>query len=204
MAGVGMPSELREALGSLSSLLSFEKKKSPPQWLLGGSCGLLLQGVPLKAAPHDIDLYADLSDSEALHRALSRWALDTPEEDWSRGCFSLMSHYRLGVYPVDLICGFKICGGYSQYVVETKLLLNDAPAQNFEGIGRLCLMPLAHEFVFNVLRGRRDRIEGIAAIMSNEMDKHLPLLQTLIKRNGLDGSHVLQLQELLGGAVLQV
>ncbi|WKL02675.1 hypothetical protein Q0F98_01795 [Paenibacillus amylolyticus] len=39
----------------------------PQTWLLGGSCGLLLQGVELQQAPRDIDIYADVAAAKELH-----------------------------------------------------------------------------------------------------------------------------------------
>ncbi|WP_379129161.1 hypothetical protein [Paenibacillus sp. sgz500958] len=204
MAGIHMPIELREALGSLSRLLSFEQEEDPPLWLLGGSCGLLLHGVPLTAEPRDIDLYSDLGEAHVLHGALSGWALDKPAEDWSRGCYSLMSHYRIGAYPVDLVSGFRICCGQSRYTVETNLLLMDAPVQIVENLGCFRLMPLAHEFVFNVLRGRRDRYERIASVMRANKTKHLPLLQSLIKRNSLELEHITQFEDLMETPLLHV
>ncbi|WP_410514795.1 hypothetical protein PaeBR_10665 [Paenibacillus sp. BR2-3] len=197
MSGLEMRPGLLEALRNVSGLLSFDWEEKPPLWLLGGSCGLLLHGVPLEVSPRDIDLYADLGEADVLHSALSKWALNHPEEDWSRGCFSLRSQYRLEEYSAELVCGFKVCFGLSQYTVETSLLLQDAPRTYFEGIGHLRLMPLAHEFVFNVMRGRRDRYEGIAAVMRKNLANHLPLLQTLIDHNLLEQSHVLLIEELL-------
>jgi hypothetical protein len=197
MAGKEMPYNLRESLKKVSELLSYEWEDKPPRWLLGGSCGLMLHGVPLTVTPRDIDLYADMEEAQVLHRALSPWALDAPEEDWSGGCFSLRSHYKLAEYSAELVCGFKICCGLSQYVVETSLLFQDAPLTYFEGIGYLRLMPLAHEFVFNVMRGRQDRYEAIAALMRQNLASHLPLLETLIEHNILEQSHLYLIKELL-------
>ncbi|KGE17832.1 hypothetical protein PWYN_25080 [Paenibacillus wynnii] len=195
MAAAEMPPELRETLKSVCNLLSMDRMGNSSLWLLGGSCGLLLHNVPLARPPRDIDLYADLGETDSLHNALSHWSLDHPEENYSKDCFSVMSHYRFGTYPIELVCGFKICSGYSQYIVETSLLLKDAPLTYFEGIGYLRLMPLAHEFVFNILRGRSDRYESIAAVMRMDLASHLPLLQSLSQRNTLEESHLRLLEQ---------
>ncbi|NJJ38077.1 hypothetical protein [Paenibacillus apii] len=193
-----MPLELRQALVQALGALNAAGEGSPPLWLLGGSCGLLLHHVPLAAPPRDIDVYADLDAASRLHTALRRYACGEPAEDWSRGCYSLIGHYRLDNYHLELVCGFEVCSGPSKYVVEAEVLRGNAPLVDYPGIGKLCLMPLAHEFVFNVLRGRRDRFEAIAAVMRQDLPAHLPLLQKLIRRNSLEHSHIGLLGELLG------
>ncbi|MDT3426830.1 hypothetical protein J2Z22_002364 [Paenibacillus forsythiae] len=202
LTGNTMPQGLCKALGQAADALCFGEEKDSPLWLLGGSCGLLLQDVPLAAPPRDIDLYADLEAVDRLHSALGRYACGKPAEDWSRGCYSLIGHYRLEDYHLELVCGFRICSGPSKYNVETCLLQAGAPAGNYSGVGRLRLMPLAHEFVFNVLRGRRDRYEAIASVMRRNLPAHLPLLQTLIRRNSLEIAHIGLLGELLGVSAL--
>jgi hypothetical protein len=199
MADAEMSLKLLAALEGVVNLLSFEWEYKPPLWLLGGSCGLLLHGVPLGAMPHDIDLYADLGAAERLHSALHRYAIDEPTEDRSRGCFSLLSHYRIGEMSVELVCGFQICSGRSCYSVETERLLQHAPVGAYSGIGLLRLMPLAHELVFNVLRDRKDRYEAIAAVMNQDMLRHSPLLHSLIGHNIWEASHVRTLERLIGG-----
>lgn len=202
MAIADMPPKLRETLSSVCNL--FERAGTSSLWLLGGSSGLLLQDVPLPVSPRDVDLYADLGEADSLHNALSQWSIDNPEENYSKGCFSLLSHYKLGGYSVELVCGFKVCSGYSQYTVETSLLLKDAPLKYYESIGSLRLMPLAHEFLFNILRGRNDRYESIAAVMKLDITSHLPLLHTLIHRNSLEQSHLILLEKLLGVSLSHV
>jgi len=204
MAGMSMPPELHETLRSVCELLNPEKVGDSSSWMLGGSCGLLLHNVPLAGPPRDIDLYADLGEADSLHNALRPWSLNQPEEDYSRGCYSLRSHYRRGLYPMELVCGFKICSGYSQYVVETSLLLQDSPLTYFDDIGFLRIMPLAHECIVNLLRGRKERYENIAERMRGEMSLHLPLLQILIDRNTLEHSHMLILEELLSVSLCEV
>lgn len=112
MADSGIPYILEAALASISEVLDLSWLEKPPVWLLGGSCGLLLHGVQLSAPPRDIDLYADLEDAEVLHSALSCYSVDGgPEEDYSGGCYSLRSRYRIGDARVELVCGFQISSG---------------------------------------------------------------------------------------------
>lgn len=193
-----IPRELEKALAQTVSALSFPQEDKQPVWLLGGSCGLMLQGVKLAAPPRDIDIYAELETSDKLHQALRPYADGGLEEDYSRDCFSLMGHYHMERYHLELVCGFRVSCGRSRYTVETSLLQAYAPALNLTGTREMLLMPLAHEFVFNVLRGRRDRYEAIAEVMKRNLQAHLPLLQLLLSRNSLESSRVWLIGELLG------
>ncbi len=198
MALAGVPEPLVTVLGELTEKLSLPWLEQPPAWLLGGSCGLLLHGVTLDAAPHDIDLYADIQDARRLHDVLSGYTVSGPEEDYSGGCFSLRSCYSLENTSIELIGGFEIGHGSWQYSVNIQRLLAYAPVQDFTGIGLLRLMPAAHELIFNILRGRAERCASIAAYLRHDLSAHLPLLQSLILDNGLDLSFQMKLNQLLG------
>ncbi|WP_215176874.1 hypothetical protein [Paenibacillus albidus] len=197
MADAGMSLGLLAALLSVAELLSFSKEKNPPIWLLGGSSGLLLHNVPLSSPPRDIDLYADLAAAERLHGALSAYAVGEPAADWSKGCYSLRSHYRVQGVAVELVCGFQISSGLSKYIVEVERLMQHAPLQDYFGCEPVRLMPLAHELVFNMLRGRSDRYDQLADVMSRELPLHLPLLCELIHYNTWDATHIQRLEDLL-------
>ncbi|MFE4710930.1 MULTISPECIES: hypothetical protein [unclassified Paenibacillus] len=190
MAETEISLELLAALRSVADLLDFTWEDNPPIWMLGGSCGLLLHGVALGRKPQDIDLYADMGAAERLHEAMSAYAVDNPVEDRSNGCYSLLSHYRIGGMSVELVCGFQIYRGLSRYSVETVRLLRHASLQVIPEIGMLRLMPLAHELVFNILRSRADRYKAISSVMRMDMPRHLPPLQELIQHHQWGPSHM--------------
>ncbi|WP_342546953.1 hypothetical protein NST69_19430 [Paenibacillus sp. FSL P2-0089] len=199
MAGSGIPYVLETALGSIARELDVIGPGKPPVWLLGGSCGLLLHGVQLSAAPRDIDLYCDLEDTAQLHRALLRYTVCAPEEDYSGGCYSLRGLYFIGEVKVELVGGFRIGSGSGQYAVDISKLQSYAPECTFEGSGRLALMPLVHELIFNLLRGREERCRAIAELMKQDVVGHLPLLEQLIEENHLEADGLQsRLDELLG------
>ncbi|MNR07383.1 hypothetical protein D3C85_1234990 [compost metagenome] len=129
---------------------------------------------------------------------LSGYTVSGPEEDYSGGCFSLRSCYSLGNTSIELIGVFEIGHGSWQYSVNIQRLLAYAPVQDFTGIGLLRLMPAAHELIFNMLRGKSERCECIAAYLRHSLSDHLPLLQSLILDNGLDLSFQLKLNQMLG------
>ncbi|UQZ32421.1 hypothetical protein C2I18_01935 [Paenibacillus sp. PK3_47] len=198
MTGNGKPYILEKALGQITELLCFNWLDQPPVWLLGGSCGLMLHGVKLNSVPRDIDLYGDLEDAQILHDALKDYAVDKgPEEDYSGGCFSLRSRYLIGKTQVELVCGFEIGCGSQRYRVDVHKLQQYAPLNDHTGVGLLRLMPLAHELIFNLLRGRTDRSSMIAACMKAELPVHLQLLQRLCEDNRLDNNLYGQLNRLL-------
>ena len=198
MAGSGIPYVLETALGSIAEELDGIGPGKPPLWLLGGSCGLLLHGVQLSAAPRDIDLYCDLEDTAQLHQALLRYTVCAPEEDYSGGCYSLRGLYFIGEAKVELVGGFRIGAGSGQYSVNLRTLQPHAPKCACEGIGRVALMPLVHELIFNLLRGRDERCHAIAALIKRDAASHLPLVEQLIEENHLDTGLQVRLDELLG------
>lgn len=190
--------QLREALQSLS----LRCKEAEGMWLLGGSSALWLQGVQLHAAPRDIDVYVDRNEADVLHHILRDTALDEPRLDTS-GCYvSQLSHYRLNGMPVELVGGFEIKTEGGHYRTEvTDTLAPSAPTAEL-GEATLRLMPLAHEFIFNVLRSRPDRYLAIAEVIRRDPKRHMPLLFLLLKRNRWTSETIITMAELLNEPLL--
>ncbi|KAA9007179.1 hypothetical protein F4V43_01450 [Paenibacillus spiritus] len=188
------------ALAAAAGLLEAQGASDGSCWLLGGSGGLVLQGVELAAPPRDLDLYADTEEAAVLHRALIGCAESQPEEDYSRGCYSVRSRYRLAGFPLELVGGFEIGAEGSRYRTEAGVLQAWAPVASAAGGIPVRLMPLAHELIFNVLRGRRDRAGAVAEAMRMAPARHLRELGTLIARNQLTLRHIEVMALLLGGS----
>lgn len=189
---------LTTALHDLAGRLS----GSPETWLLGGSCGLWLQGVPLEGPPRDIDIFADMEAARSLHERLSPLATDKPAYDRNERYTSLLSHYRLGDLEVELVGGFEIRTLRAYYRTEINELLAEASHQVVLEDLVIKVTPLAHEFVFNLLRERHDRYLPIAAVMRKEPDWHLPLLLELLRRNAWTADLVGRMAELLDRPLL--
>lgn len=185
------------ALATATALLESARHTGPgPLWLVGGSCGLMLQGVPLTRAPRDIDVYAELEDSERMHACLGAYTLQPPADDYSRGCYSRMGYYRIGEMPLELVAGFQMTSGNSRYTLNLRLLAPHAVTVSAgQGQARILLMPLAHELLFNVLRGKEDRCRDIAQAIGREPGRHMPLLQALVNANAIAPLHRSSLEE---------
>ncbi|WP_018751421.1 hypothetical protein [Paenibacillus sanguinis] len=175
---------------------------SPEVWLLGGSSGLWLQGVPLEAPPRDVDIFADAEAVHILHERLSSLATDKPVYDRNECYASLLSHYQLDELEVEMVGGFEIRTSRAHYRTEVNELLAGASHQVVLEKRVIQVMPLAHEFVFNLLRERHDRYLPIAAVMRKEPDRHLPLLLELLKRNAWTSDLVGRMAELLDRPLL--
>jgi hypothetical protein len=184
-------------------------------WLVGGSCGLLLQGVPLQATPRDLDLYTDSQEAALIHQALSDYSIDAQIEDESGIYKSVLSHYEVCGIRVELVGGFEVAALNSLYKVEaaflakSNLLEIDLPVRDNEGsmaavpVPALKLMPLEHELLFNLMRSRPDRYEAIAPVMRS---RHVGLTKTmseLIQRNTLDEALIFLIMQLLHIKVVQ-
>ena len=193
-----IPHDLRLALWKTAAALEPEQS----DWLLGGSCGLLLQGVELGRDPRDIDIYTDSCHVSALHNKLRHWAAGDPEFDREGMYESLLAKYELDRYPLELVGGFKVASGQSRYRVEVDGLLGFyAMEAVLEGNGSalaLKLMPLAHELVFNVLRDRPDRYEPIARAIRRDKTRHTGLLERILERNDWDSGHRTRISALTG------
>ncbi|WP_334071599.1 MULTISPECIES: hypothetical protein [Paenibacillus] len=190
--------EISSALQTLSHRCGGAKEP----WLLGGSCGLWLQGVPLDSPPRDIDIYADMTGAEELHGLLAEAALDEPRLDQSGLYLSQLSHYRLNDWTLELVGGFQVRAEGAKYQTEvSEVLAPNAPSVRLGG-AELRLMPLSHEFVFNFLRGRPDRYLNIAGVMRREAEHHLPLLYQLLRRNQWSAETVARMAELLNQPLL--
>ncbi|ANS74870.1 hypothetical protein AWM70_09900 [Paenibacillus yonginensis] len=168
---------LEHALSAVTELV----RPAGVKWLAGGSVGLWLQGVPLNAPPRDIDIYAEQPAASLIHIQLEAWATDEPRWDESGIYASLLSHYEIEGYTLELVGGFEVRTSLADYKVEVEQVLEAAA---FEIIPGLKVMPLAHELIFNLLRGRPDRYRAIAAQINAKPDKHIPLLKQIALRRG--------------------
>jgi hypothetical protein len=197
--------KLSEALRQVQREL--QQVKAP--WLIGGSCGLLLQGVALNATPRDLDIYTDMPGAEEIHHALSAFSIDEPVEDQSGLYRSVLSHYAISGIKVELVAGFEVAAYDSFYKVEASFLYNKyapemiIPSETDPTVDNgaieipLKLMPLEHELLFNILRNRPDRYLAIAEVLVCRTIGMSAALLELIERNAISGTVVAKVQQLL-------
>ncbi|MEF3301822.1 hypothetical protein [Paenibacillus sp. GYB003] len=166
-------------------------------WLVGGSCGLLLQGVPLEAAPRDLDVYADAEHAPSIHAALAGYSIDGQTYSETGMYGSLLSHYSVEGVQVELVGSLKVTLPNADYEVRVESLLGGYAMSGRIGEAAIRFMPLAHELVFNVLRERPDRYEPIAASIRRRLADHLPLLADMLRSNRIGEPHTGRLKSLL-------
>lgn len=186
--------ELRKPLTTAARTLN----RAERPWLVGGSCGLMLQGVRLDRAPRDIDIYADGEDIWDLHQQLQPWADGEPSLDKEGIYESMMGFYEIEGYSVELVGGFIVSSGQSVYRVEVEELLFPAAPMVEYASTAFRLMPLSHELVFNVLRQRPDRYEAIAEAIRERPELHFELLDCIVRRNEWDRQHLSLIGSLTG------
>jgi hypothetical protein len=168
----------------------------PGAWLVGGSCGLLLQGVAVARPPRDIDIYANAEAAGELHDRLRSFAVEEPAYSETPIYRSTLSHYSVHGCTLELVGGFVVETDGSTYAVNVELLRPYAATVSLES-GAIGLMPLGHELLFNLLRGRPDRYEAIAAAIRTEPGAHLPALRMLLERGRWSPSLRSRVRELL-------
>ncbi|RJG24477.1 hypothetical protein [Paenibacillus thiaminolyticus] len=170
---------------SLENCICLLTEACPPEtlpWMLGGSCGLVLQGVDIDREPRDIDMYADEAEAGLLHRAWGSWSTDKPEWSVTDRYRSLLSHYRHEQVTAELVGSFTVTTPECRY--ETVIVEGLWPVGPEYTLGRyiIRLMPLAHELVFNLLREREDRTEAIVRVINREPDQHVEAMRAVWNR----------------------
>ncbi|WP_425262355.1 nucleotidyltransferase domain-containing protein [Paenibacillus pectinilyticus] len=188
---------LEPLLPSISTIHSRLQQAHEVRWLIGGSCGLLLHNVDIGRNPRDLDIYIDQKDVHAVHALLQPYAIDSPTYSETPIYASILSHYHIDGHTVEIVGDFKVSAHASLYQIEIEYLWDHHPNTAIVEDRMVHLMPLAHEFLFNVLRNRPDRYEPILRTMQGQPDVHMPALEDLLIRNqwGLDFQE--KLKELL-------
>lgn len=166
-------------------------------WLIGGSAGLLLQGVEISNEPRDLDMYADSEDAYIVSRRLADWAIDAPQYSETDIYRSILSHYRFGDVVLELVGAFQVIAKGCIYTVEASYLRRQHPVYYQISGHTVCLTPIAHELLFNLLRNRVDRYEAIAAVMRSHPERHQPALEALLRRNTISPELIRSINRLL-------
>ncbi|CAM3969717.1 hypothetical protein L1N85_04005 [Paenibacillus alkaliterrae] len=159
---------------------------SQAKWIVGGSAGLMLRGLPLAAEPRDLDIYCDEEEVQAIYQALQDYACDEPTISTTSMYRSTLCHFRIHDMQVELVGGFQVTALGCQYVTEVKsLLIPYSESINIKGTNLSAyVVPLAHELWFNQLRERDDRVQLITQAISSEASLHEEALQAIEFRNG--------------------
>lgn len=188
-------SPIYNALAALAKLLH----DSSAKWIVGGSAGLLLRGLPLSAMPRDIDIYCDEEDLPFIYAALQKYAVDAPHYSETNIYRSTLAHFEIKGMPIELVGGFKVDAAKSSYEVRVSDLLIpygerfSTPNCDYP----LMVVPLAHELWFNQLRGREDRVELIAKAFMKMRGIHEPALQAIEKSNHFTAAAVHQVHHII-------
>lgn len=153
------------------------------RWLIGGSCGLIMQHVDIGRSPRDLDIYVDVNDVQAIHNALQIYSTDKPAFSETPIYASILSHYQIDGHAVEVVGDFKVQALQSVYQVEAAYLWDNHSRKVVIGGHELKVMPLAHELLFNILRNRPDRYEAIYRTMEQYPEQHMQALHDLLERN---------------------
>jgi hypothetical protein len=188
-----LPIENLQAIENIHAQLQSKHVK----WLVGGSCGLVLQDVIIDKLPRDLDIYVDAKDAGIVYEALQSYATDQLVRSQTGIYISLLSHFRMVNVPVEVVGGFEVHVDQSHYQVEVSGFLESFDVTYDTGICRFGVMPLAHELVFNILRQRPDRYQAIAEKMRANPMEYLTPLNKILERNSFSVDFIHKLNELL-------
>lgn len=171
-------SPLLQALKEVCSRMGRDSRNM----MVGGSFGLMLRGVPIGSGPRDLDLYCDLEHVEPLSRKLLYYVVEPPADSTTDRYYSRLSRYDVLGVPVELVGGFRVFSHECDYRVDVQRWIAAFSETIDVGDVRLSLMPLAHEFLFNLLRDRPDRYEPIADVLRSDPVSFV-VLERLIEAN---------------------
>jgi hypothetical protein len=193
MMEIEIPEENLQALAQIEAHLQ-EKHIT---WLVGGSCGLLLQEVAITQPPRDLDIYVDTDDARLVYEALRSYATDRLKLSQTGLYSSMLSHFQIGNVLIEVVGGFEVQAEHSHYGIKISGFL-DGFGASYDIKGRhIGLMPLAHELVFNVLRQRPDRYLAIAEKMRKNPTYYLTPLNKILERNSFSPAFLNKLKVLL-------
>lgn len=143
-------------------------------------------------------MYINRSTVPIVHERLREWALEEPHYSETPIYRSTLGHYDILGHTLEAVGGFEVEALGCLYEVDVELLEMYAAAAPL-GDGGLKLMPLAHELLFNLLRGRPDRYNAVAAIMRSDLARHEPALQDLLGRGRWSDKVLQEVRVLQGG-----
>ncbi|NIK77574.1 hypothetical protein FHS15_002710 [Paenibacillus castaneae] len=160
-------------------------ESSSSKWIVGGSAGLLLRGVPMDAEPRDLDIYCDDEDVQSIYQALIEYAVDEPVISITGIYRSRLCHFVIENVQVELVGGFVVSALGCRYETEVrKLLMLYGEELTWAAISHpAVVVPLAHELWFNVLRGRMDRVELIINAFAEAPERHEEALRAIERNN---------------------
>ncbi len=166
-------------------------------WLIGGSCGLILQNLAIQSTPRDLDIYVDRVFIDEFHNALCDFVTAPPVLSATERYESILAHYQIAGITLEIVGGFHVHATGATYQTRvTELLYSFSSIIDLAGT-KIHVMPLAHELLFNLFRERPDRYELIAQAIRAQMDMHLSCLKTLLACNRIDHRWIHQIANLL-------
>ncbi|MBU6145185.1 MAG: hypothetical protein KGO83_00565 [Paenibacillaceae bacterium] len=175
---------MMQAIISAMHTMAHALAGSEAVWLLGGSSALAMRGIALAAPPRDVDVYADEMDVHRIANELQQYVVKPAHYSATALYASTRVLLRMHGVDVEIVGDLTVTTPSSRYTVRVRdVLMHDA-----ELCHGIPLMPLAHEYVFNVLRARQDRVDALEARMGE--DCHRAVVQRLIAtRSWIMDSH---------------
>ena len=135
------------------------------RWLVGGSVGALLHGVPLPSPPHDLDIDTSRDGALALERLLQPYVIEPLSESDTPLYHDYLGNLSINGAQVELIGDLDIKHAkFTHHFRITDALWQKRKLAEVDGL-QVGLTPLEHQLILNVIRGREDRANLIAAFL---------------------------------------
>ncbi|MFD2115972.1 hypothetical protein [Paenibacillus yanchengensis] len=186
-----------DAIAILVNRLDDAKHTHP--WVIGGSTALMLRGLAL--TPRDIDIYCDLNSVNFLCERLNDYMVEAPNYSVTNIYSSTLARFQIAGVSVELVGDFTVRTACSSYHIQVEQLLSPysdtitVPACTESTA--LPLVPLAHELLFNYLRGREDRLLQVTSIFQKQYNTHFPAFKALVGANVLSEADRIHLHRII-------
>jgi hypothetical protein len=135
------------------------------RWLVGGSVGALLHGVPLPSPPHDLDIDTSREGALALEGLLQPYVIEPVSESDTPLYHDYLGKLSINGAQVELIGDLDIKQTeFTHHFRLTDWLWQKRALVEVDGL-QVGLTPLEHQLILNIIRGREDKADQIAAFL---------------------------------------
>jgi hypothetical protein len=171
---------VREALSLITRLSRPEGLK----WLVGGSTATILHGVSLAAPPHDLDIDAPGDGALKLGELLSSFVVSPVQRSDTDLYNNLFGRFDVNGTKVEILGDFEIkARSWSHRLVITEDLYNRCTEVTLQPGLTVRLVPLEHQLIVNLIRGRVDRVASISATLRGQGGPDQKYLQEIFERD---------------------
>lgn len=193
MSAITSLRSVREALTLVAGL----SRPLGLKWLVGGSAATILHGVRLADPPHDLDIDAPADVALRLGEMLSQFVVSPVERGDTDLYSNLFGRFDVAGTKVEILGDFEIkTPSWSHRLVITEELFERCARVEVAPDLPVRLVPLEHQLIVNLIRGRVDRVATISAFLGGHGGADRKYLQEIFERDRIPDEIRLMIERL--------